>query len=74
MRRRGVKNCPHYWEIEEPHGRTSRGVCRWCGAIAEFPNWMPTIEIWGLHDYKSSRRDPFPEGHNNRWGAVEEAV
>ena len=30
--------CIHWWIIEEPHGRTSPGVCKHCGAVAEFPN------------------------------------
>jgi hypothetical protein len=30
--------CVHRWVIESPNGETSRGVCRHCGAVKEFPN------------------------------------
>jgi hypothetical protein len=32
------KKCVHYWVIESPHGPTSKGRCRYCGAVAEFFN------------------------------------
>jgi hypothetical protein len=30
--------CRHHWIIETPHGATSWGVCKVCGAKKEFPN------------------------------------
>ncbi len=33
--------CIHYWIIESPKGPTSRGVCKYCGAVREFKNYMP---------------------------------
>jgi hypothetical protein len=32
------EKCVHYWIIESPHGPTSKGQCRYCGAVAEFFN------------------------------------
>ena len=37
-RRRSARNCQHHWIIETPHGATSRGSCRLCGATRRFPN------------------------------------
>ena len=31
--------CTHYWIIETPDGPTSRGVCKYCGAVKEFKNY-----------------------------------
>jgi hypothetical protein len=30
--------CRHHWLIESPHGATSMGVCKLCGAEKEFRN------------------------------------
>lgn len=30
--------CQHRWVIETPHGATSRGLCKRCGATKRFPN------------------------------------
>lgn len=30
--------CQHRWVIETPHGATSRGTCKRCGATKRFPN------------------------------------
>ncbi len=30
----------HRWLIDEPHGPTSSGACRICGAHREFRNWL----------------------------------
>jgi len=32
------QGCGHYWVIEAAHGPTSRGVCKFCGAVKEFRN------------------------------------
>ena len=33
--------CAHYWIIESPQGPVSKGVCKYCGAVSEFSNYMP---------------------------------
>lgn len=33
--------CIHYWIIESPHGPTSIGVCKLCGATSKFQNYLP---------------------------------
>ena len=33
--------CTHYWIIESPRGPTSTGICKFCGAVSEFANYMP---------------------------------
>lgn len=30
--------CRHHWLIESPHGATSMGICKLCGAQKEFRN------------------------------------
>ena len=30
--------CRHHWLIESPHGATSMGICKLCGAEKEFRN------------------------------------
>jgi hypothetical protein len=32
------KKCMHHWIIEPPDGPTSKGYCKYCGAVAEFFN------------------------------------
>lgn len=36
--RRTTRSCQHRWVIETPHGATSRGLCKRCGASKRFPN------------------------------------
>lgn len=38
LQRRRPRSCRHHWIIESPHGATSRGVCKRCGASRRFPN------------------------------------
>ena len=38
QRGRASRHCQHRWIIETPHGATSRGLCRRCGATKRFPN------------------------------------
>ena len=33
-----TKECAHYWLIEEPHGPSSKGKCKFCGEEKEFWN------------------------------------
>ena len=30
----------HHWRIDEAHGPRSGGVCKTCGAVKEFKNWI----------------------------------
>ena len=53
-RKRATKNCQHRWVIETPHGATSRGLCRRCGATKRFPN-APEQPMWGGFAGASSR-------------------
>jgi len=45
-REAGVRGCRHHWIIETPHGATSKGVCKQCGAARRFPNSADGI-LWG---------------------------
>lgn len=36
--------CHHYWILEKANGPTSRGVCKFCGAVKEFDN--RTSDTW----------------------------
>lgn len=36
--KRRTSRCQHRWVIETPHGATSRGLCKRCGATKRFPN------------------------------------
>jgi len=40
-KRKRKAKCRHYWIIETPEGPTSRGLCKYCGAIKEFDNYWP---------------------------------
>jgi hypothetical protein len=33
-----ITGCRHHWLIESPHGPTSLGTCKLCGAQKEFRN------------------------------------
>lgn len=35
------ETCVHHWVIDPPEGPVSRGVCKKCGAVQEFPNYFP---------------------------------
>jgi hypothetical protein len=45
-RRSASRSCRHHWIIETPHGATSRGLCKRCGAQKRFPN-APEPAVWG---------------------------
>jgi hypothetical protein len=38
--------CRHHWLIEAPRGRVSLGVCRLCGKVKEFKNYIEG-SAWG---------------------------
>ena len=50
--------CRHHWIIDPPHGATSWGQCKLCGARKEFPNSAGDA-LW--------ERDPLPR--SSRWGS-----
>ena len=58
QRRSMARRCRHHWIIETPHGATSRGLCKRCGASKRFPNaaedarWEPAA---GLGRWSSRR-------------------
>jgi hypothetical protein len=33
--------CRHHWVIESPSGATSTGICKHCGSVKEFNNYLP---------------------------------
>jgi len=33
--------CSHHWVIESPSGPTSIGICKYCGTVKEFNNYLP---------------------------------
>ena len=35
----------HHWILEEPNGPTSDAVCKLCGAMHRFRNWIEEIEF-----------------------------
>jgi len=44
-----TKVCAHHWVIESPGGPTSRAICKRCGSVTEFSNYVP-------HQLPSDRR------------------
>lgn len=62
--------CAHYWIIESPQGPISKGVCKYCGAVSEFSNYV-TYPSWegnvtklpGRHEL--SDVEPGDETNNN---------
>ena len=45
------QNCCHYWRIEAIDGRTSKGVCKYCGEEMEFIN--PFEDMWDENKYNN---------------------
>ena len=39
------KPCVHHWVIEAAEGAKSRGVCKHCGEIREFDNYI-SVDSW----------------------------
>ena len=49
------KNCAHYWILESPDGRTSQGVCKYCGLVDQFTNdWHEALNNLGKKELPSS--------------------
>ena len=55
--------CRHHWLIESPHGATSMGTCKLCGAEKEFRN---SASDWLWED------EPLSELTHGRWGKSKE--
>ena len=55
--RRSKSRCNHHWVIESPDGPISRGICKYCGAVKEFTNYLP-FSTWDDDGtrYKSRQR------------------
>jgi len=51
--------CRHKWVLETPNGPTSRGVCRLCGEVREFRNYL-TSSLW--EGTSIAQGSPFGEG------------
>ena len=51
--------CRHHWLIESPHGATSMGMCKLCGAQKEFRNSAGDF-LW--------EDEPLSELAYGRWG------
>jgi len=62
--------CAHYWIIESPQGPVSKGVCKYCGAVSEFMNYVPYPSWEGKMPKIPERRElsdvePGDESNNN---------
>jgi len=55
--------CCHHWLIETPHGATSMGICKLCGAQKEFRN-SAYDSLW--------EDEPLSELSYGRWGRFRE--
>ena len=49
--------CRHHWLIETPHGATSWGICKHCGARREFSN-SAADALWDGEGIPASRNEP----------------
>jgi len=59
-KRKPRAKCIHYWIIESPMGPTSMGICKFCGAVSEFQNYMP-YPSWENRGTKPSERHELPD-------------
>ena len=41
-----IEECSHHWVIQDGDGPTSVGLCRLCGALKQFKNYLVTSH-WG---------------------------
>jgi hypothetical protein len=57
-------NCSHHWIIESPKGPTSWGICKYCGAIKEFMNYLPFSQ-W---EEGKSTQVKLPGKKNSKYG------
>lgn len=54
-----MKRCVHFWLIDTPDGETSQGVCRFCGAVKTFLNYVPTKRGFSAGYLSYSNREIF---------------
>ena len=47
-----IEECSHHWVIQDGDGPTSAGVCRLCGKLKQFKNYMDASH-WGDDKSKS---------------------
>lgn len=74
QRRQRSQSCRHHWIIETPHGATSRGSCKRCGASKRFPNAAEDI-FWqsrGLGRWSAGRGIARPAEVRLRGAAAKE--
>ena len=50
-----IPQCNHHWVIQDGDGPKSAGVCRLCGALKEFRNYLEA-SYWGEEKNKSDSR------------------
>ena len=57
----------HHWVIDMPNGRTSQGVCKYCGKDKEFKNSAASDRAGGWNSnsdlFKRLVPDPRTNGH-----------
>ena len=44
----------HRWRIDEPNGPVSVGVCKTCGTIKEFKNWLSDMDFITNEEHRSA--------------------
>lgn len=44
----------HHWQIDEPNGILSRGICKHCGATKEFKNWLQDGDFITNEEHRSA--------------------
>ena len=50
-----IQQCSHHWVIQDGDGPTSAGVCRLCGELKQFKNYLEKSH-WGDDRAKSESR------------------
>ena len=48
-------SCQHHWVIQDDLGPSSRGICRVCGEVKKFKNYLGTSH-WGDENPKGESR------------------
>jgi hypothetical protein len=60
--------CKHFWVCESALEPTSRAVCKHCGAVAEFKNWVSELEVMhGGLDVAYGRSSRGGQNAKNEW-------
>jgi hypothetical protein len=66
-----VPECRHHWLIESPHGATSWGICKHCGARREFNNASPDA-FWEGPSVPTGQGDPIASYSTSRNSSMED--